>query len=869
MARHRLLPGIWGVALLLTADAVGLAQAQVLPPAQPIPTTPSAGSVVPAVPGPQAPAGPIVPAQQPTPTPDIPLPPTTTPTDTGTQAPTTATPLGDIAARANAANQTSGTPSVGAAAAGTTDTAPRAPVIPASGAGATSVTGGGGGAGAALNAPDVSELLQKSPASVGVQTQRRNAIVNDPRIRGLRSGQYLTYGDGGLFIPGRPDLDTAVSKYDSGSIRDVIVVKGPYSVLYGPAFSVLDVATLDAPRYDGFQAHGRTGFGYQTNGSQWSGLQSVSVGDKDWGFRGTYNYLQGNDYRAGNGQLVPASYRSNNFNYALGLNLTEKSRIEFKGLRVQQTGVEFPGLYFDINQLDTEAYSVRYTAVDQILFDRLTFDVWYNATAANGNTQGGAKQAFVQQLLAQSFNQLPGVVPVSSLIGNPGIALFRDLSDTNFASRSIGYRLATSWGKGPDPLLTVGTDLRALGQNLTENIRLQQLQGPNVNTGVPVTAGDLPIFTQTQSIPQSNQIDPGIFFQSALPVTDRWKLRAGGRADWVNATSNPRLITGNINLFGPPPAPGSTVNPFTLDPIAYSSNPSNPALTRNYFLLAGFVQSEYKLDENWTALASVGHAQRPPTLTELYASGPFVGVLQQGTSRLIGDPNLSPEKMTQMDLGVVADYKVFQFGANAFYSWIHDYITYDANKSGLGLTQVAYTNTDLATLAGAEMFTQAELTRWLTSFGTLSYVQGIDQTASDHRRAPGLSSSRRDDPLTLNREPATMPLPQIPPLQSLLGFRIHAPTAAPRWQIEFSTQVVTGQNNVATNLGELPTPGYTIFNIRGYWRMTDNLLLSTGVENIGNKTYRAHLDPISGNLLNTGALFRPGTNYFFNMQYTY
>ncbi len=865
--------------------AVGMASGRV----------PAAGDDAPPILPPGPLTGPaVVRAQQPPPVqppPQVQPPPTTSPTAPPTTAPTsptappteappspTAPPTAgeggafSVAAQARA----SGTPTPAATGA---DVSPRAEAPPAAGGGATSITGAGGAAGAALGAPDAGELLSRSPTSVGVDVQKRNAVVNDPRIRGYRPGQYLTYGDGGLFVPARLDLDTAVSKFDPGSIRDIVVVKGPYSALYGPGLSFLDVATLDSPRYDCFQVHGRTSGGYQTNGRRWEALQSISAGDRDWGFRGTYNILQGNDYRAGGGERVPASYLSNNVNFAVGWNPTDKSRIEFHGLRVVQNNLEFPGLYFDIRQSDTEAYSARYSLFDQGAFDLFTLTAWYNSTAASGDTRGGAKQAFVQRLLGVSFNpQLvpPGVTPenpfTAPLVAPPGappVNLFRDFSDTRFASRSIGAQAALSWGPKADPYLTVGSDVRTVGQGLVENIRFQQLQGLNLNTGELVTPGSPPLFTQTQTVPQSNQLDPGLFVQSALPLTDRLKVRTGGRIDYVFASSNPRLIQGNIDLFGSPGSPGVGINRQTLDPIVYSVHPTDTDLSRSYTLLAGFLQTEYKLDDYWTARAAVGHAQRPPTLTELYAAGPFVGVLQQGTSRLIGDPNLSPEKLTQLDLGLSADYQYLQFGVTAFYAWVHDYITYDQNRSGLGLTQVVFTNTDLATLAGVELFTQADLTAWLTGFGTLSYVQGIDQTARDRRRPADLESSRRDDPLTLRRKPATEPLPQIPPLESRLGFRLHAPSVTPWWQLEFSTRIVTGQNNVATSLNEYPTPGFTIFNVRGFVRLTENVLVTAGVENIGDKLYREHLDPVSGNLLGVGPLWRPGTNFFFNTQITY
>lgn len=718
-----------------------------------------------------------------------------------------------------------------------------------------------------INASDTGDLLSKSAESTGVEVQKRNSIVADPRIRGYRSGQYYTAADGGLFVPARADLDTPISKYDTGSIRDVILIRGPYSALYGPAFAILDVATLDSPRARdgcGTEWHTRTLGGYQTNGRRIDALQSLSAAGQNWGFRGTYDYLQGNDYRAGDGTRVPNSYLSNNVNFALGFDLLPDASFELKGLKVIQNGLEFPGLYFDAFTMDTEAYVARLTLNHFGPFDRAVGEVWYNSTLGTGNTVQNAKQSFVQQLLYVSFNPVRPQNP-NVPVGIPP-ATFADYSDSRFASRSIGYRFMGLFGDEAGANLKIGHDLSIVGQGLSESIRIQQLSGLSLTTGQPVTA-PVPL-TQNTGIPESNIVNPGLFAQGTMPVTERWKLTAGGRIDAAFASANPRLITGNFDVFGPVQNPTGAA--FTIDPFLYSADQTNNALSRQYLLLAGFLSSEYKIDEHVTASASVGHAERPPTLTELYASGPFIGVLQQGTSRLIGDPNLSPEKLTQFDVGLKGDYGWFQAGANGFYAFVHDYITYDANKVSPngGLTQVVYSNTDLATLAGIEAFTQADLTSRLTGFGTVSYVQGIDQTHADRRRPANVNSSRRDNPPTREFAADTEPLPQIPPLEGRLGFRFHQAAETPRWQIELSARMVAGQNNIATSLGELPTPGFTTFDLRGYWQVSDRLLVTAGVENIGDRLYREHLDPIAGNMIGF-PYYRPGTNFYFTSQFTY
>ncbi len=121
---------------------------------------------------------------------------------------------------------------------------------------------------------DAGSLLGKSPSILGVGVQRRTPIVSDPRIRGSRVGQLAASGS--YWLPARIDLDTILSKIDSRIIDDIVVIKGPYSVRYGPGFDFIDVQMLQSPRYEtGFQSHASTSVDYQVNGQQWYGRQSI------------------------------------------------------------------------------------------------------------------------------------------------------------------------------------------------------------------------------------------------------------------------------------------------------------------------------------------------------------------------------------------------------------------------------------------------------------------------------------------------------------------------------------------------------------------------------------------------------------------
>lgn len=750
-------------------------------------------------------------------------------------------------------------PSLGSAAGGTTGR---------EGGPAVSQTGSNQVSGAESQAratSDVGSLLGKSISAAGVEVQHRNPIVSDPRVRGYRTGQLNTQADGAYWIPARQDLDTIVSKLDSTTIRDIIVIKGPYSVRYGPGFSFLDIATFDTPRYqDHSEFHSRTNFGFQGNGVRWDGRESVWGGGQDWGVRLGWGLRQGNDYTSGSNANfdIPSSYRSEDKDFAIGFNIAEHAKLEFKGLRLDQGEIEFPGLYFDMSRLITDAYGVRLTVDQQEYFDSFTFDLWYNRTSANGNTQQGAKQTFVNRFLSS----IPGFVGATG-VDTPGA--ITDNSFTGFTEMSRGLRAAMTWGEKDCPQFTMGTDLNGVNQELNEFISFTR-NGPLPPAAVDPFGGAT-LITETLGIPRSNFIDPGLFADASLPLTKRFTLKSGARIDLIQSRSFARSISSNVNVAPFVPT-GVGAGPVTsINPIIFSVNPTDDNLTQNFSLWSAYGTAEYKVDDHVTLLSGFGYAQRPPTLTELYADGPFINVLQTGLNRSIGDPHLNQEQLKQIDLGIKANYEKFRGGASAFYAWINDYITYDLiqqtnfapnlQSTFQGTNSViVFTNTDLATLAGGELYAEWDATCWLTPFSTVSYVQGDDLTHIDNKR-PILASSRRVTPQEA--------LPGIPPLMSRTGVRFHdGHNKQPKWSLELGGRFVQEQTRVASSLGELPTPGFVTYDVRGFWQASEKLTLTAGLENFTNRFYREHLDPRSG-IFGVDQLFQPGLNFYLGAQLQY
>ena len=235
---------------------------------------------------------------------------------------------------------------------------------------------------------DAGSLIGQSPSALGLGVQRRNPIVNDPRIRGHRIGSLpasrLLRGSGadGLGYDAQQDRlpDSQRRDHDQRPLRR--------PVRSGLLLYRLPNSSPRPVMEEAFQAFGSTGFDCKVNGEQWSGRQTVWGGAADWGFRAGYGHRTGNDYTAGDGQHVRGQLQfAGSWMSRSAATSTPGRHVEFRELRLDQTGVELPGQAFDIDLLYADGYELTDSAEDQSYADLLTVDAWYNRTRLDGNAQ--------------------------------------------------------------------------------------------------------------------------------------------------------------------------------------------------------------------------------------------------------------------------------------------------------------------------------------------------------------------------------------------------------------------------------------------------------------------------------------------------
>lgn len=656
-----------------------------------------------------------------------------------------------------------------------------------------------------LGTSDAGSILEETTSVRTVDIQRRSPIDFDPRVRGYHVGQVFTVSEGQQWFPARQDLDSLLSKLDPSLIEDIIVIPGPYGLRYGPGFAFVDVVTSPTPRYaNGPEFHSRTGITVRANGGQLYGRETLFGGGENWGAIFSYGNRTGSDYEAGGGQLIPASYQAQNFLGQLGFDTRDDVRWEFRYQRLDQTDTEYAGQFFDLNFLITDSFLVNYINEDRCaIWDRWEIDGWYNRTRFDGDT------------LNQSKVNFHVIDRVEAALGFPFAGF------TQGAQTSAGTRSRMVFGADDQTQLAVGADLHYRKQGIDEQFV--------VSDSVPPTAFGT-------NLPDARHYDPGLYVELTQPWHEFWSTSLAGRVDWVYTTADEAELRANTSLPGGP-------DDLQQSDVLYAFNLVN----------------ELQLTDDWTGRIAFGHAQRAPTLIERYADGLFLGIIQSGFSRVIGDPTLDKERAWQIDASLSATTDDWIFRLGGYHAWVLDYVTYTGNviddPSGARLLRTI--NTDLATLTGGEAYLERSLTNRLAAFAAAQYVDGRDRVID-------------------------APLPGISPFDSRFGLRLVDAEQGRRWGLEFSTRIVNGQDRLgALRIGttsvvdvidlEVPTPGFTVHNVRGYWNITDSLFVVAGISNLGDAEYLEHLNlrlPDDGQFTGTRVL-EPGITPYVTVEWTF
>jgi iron complex outermembrane receptor protein len=214
-----------------------------------------------------------------------------------------------------------------------------------------------------LVVPDVGRLLREVP---GVHAARRGALGLDPVVRGLREEQIATYVDGGRSFsacPGR--MESGAGHADPAVVSRIEIVKGPQALTVGPgALSAITVETARPGSFDDRSFTGKLRLGAESNTEARSGHLNLSGGRAGAGYLLALTTRAGNDYRAGDGSLVPGDYQSDEARFAGEWSLSDRTSLAADLGYLDVGEVDYPGRTMDARATDIRSYgmSLNHTA---------------------------------------------------------------------------------------------------------------------------------------------------------------------------------------------------------------------------------------------------------------------------------------------------------------------------------------------------------------------------------------------------------------------------------------------------------------------------------------------------------------------------
>lgn len=624
------------------------------------------------------------------------------------------------------------------------------------------------------------ELLRKLP---GVDAIRRGPVGLDPVVRGLRETEIGAYLDGTRLFPGGPArMDSPLSHLDPSAVQKIQVIKGPYALTWGAGnLSAIRVETQVLPPPSEGRLHGTFSSGFHSN------LNAAEVATSIFGKHEKVSYWahgvwrQGDDFKSGSDRNVPADFLSRELRGKLGVRVVPGSHLTFSVGYQNQKDIDYPGRLLNADFFNTYNFSVLWRIKQP--------NRWLHSVDLLG---------YYNKINHRMDNDgKPTAVPNPDRM--PPFAL---LVKVNSEVRVIGGRLAV--GIVPDEHwnFEVGTDIYQTNRDALRTISRR-------DNGL--------LLFEDLMWPDATITDAGLFFRATRKFGGTFRAAGTVRFDLVQADAD-------------------TASEFFLE------NASNDLSTFETHV-SGAVTFSTLLSEHWLVSFGVGSVVRTADATERY-SDRIPASKAQTSAEFMGNPALEPERSTQVDVWLEADYPGFSLNINAFARHIDNYVTLEPTELPKRLplspaTVFRYINGDTR-FWGFEASGVYNFTSLLSLKLGMKYLWGEDKTL---------------------KEPAL----GVSPLGTDVGLRYEASNE--RYFMESILHATAKQKRVAKARGELPTNGYVTADLVAGTQIWQGLELRFGVMNLTDKYYVNHLN--AKNPFTGVPIAEPGRVFFTNLSYAF
>ena len=292
----------------------------------------------------------------------------------------------------------------------------------------------------------------------------------------------------------------------------------------------------------------------------------------------------------------------------------------------------------------------------------------------------------------------------------------------------------------------------------------------------------------------------------------------------VDTTNRALFAKYNTNIENVNIQVGSRYDDTTIKanaPVAVGVRDKN-----DYEALSFYTIATLRASDSVDYFIGLGKASRVPDAKELYRGTNALGNVDQTTNY-------------ETDIGFKTHYDGFGVNGKVFYSVLKDYIYYNSAK---------YVNVD-AVIYGAELDAYYDLSETLTLDYGMTYLKG-----------------KKDEPLAGQSD---KDLADIVPLKANIGLKYYFA------EHSIKTEMVAAKrwNNYDSDNGEQEIPGYAVFNVKYNYKVTKNVDVTLGVDNIFDKKYALSNTYRDISLLSGGGdvvlINEPGRYLYANLRYTF
>ncbi len=337
---------------------------------------------------------------------------------------------------------------------------------------------------------------------VGFSVIKRGGYAIDPVFRSFKYEQLNLIYDGGVYIsnacPNR--MDPASTQISPAEIDRIELVKGPYSVRYGQTMGgLINIITNKPGSSDEFKINGELEGGYEVNGNGLTGRGALTAVGKKYDISLQGGAISFEDYKNGDGETVPSSFKTYNYATKIGFNPSANQRLQLSWRQSFGKDIKHASLPMDSPKDNSSILSLDYGIRN--ISDKLA------------SINAKAYYSYVDHLMSNenrpSFKMVDAQSPVNAT--------------------TYGGRLEFGLNSGRKSILFIGMDLRSVAKDGVRN-RLVKIMNGN-----PV----VPPKEFTDLIWQDSWLhDVGIFTEANFLLDEKWDLLIGGRFDYVKSGAN-------------------------------------------------------------------------------------------------------------------------------------------------------------------------------------------------------------------------------------------------------------------------------------------------------------------------------------------